>query len=179
MLCLACHHADTKVTDSRLAGDGLAIRRRRMCQKCGFRFSTYEEHEILNLSVVKRNGTKEPYLREKLESGIRKSFQKRAITEENFRMLISQIERDIEIIGKPEVTTSQIGEIIMEHLKTTDDVAYIRFASVYRSFKDAEGFRKELASLIHVPAKKHVKNKSTKPKMKPKPKQKAKRSTRT
>lgn len=118
-----------------------------MCQKCGFRFSTYEEHEILNLSVVKRNGAKEPYAREKLESGIRKSFQKRPITEENFRMLISHIERDIELLGTPEVTSSDIGEIVMKHLKDTDDVVYIRFASVYRSFTDAESFRKELKSL--------------------------------
>lgn len=147
MRCLACHYPDTKVTDSRLAGDGLAVRRRRMCQKCGFRFSTYEEHEILNLTVVKRNGIKEPYAREKLESGIKKSFQKRPITDENFRMLISHIERDIEILGTPEVTSSDVGEIVMEHLKGIDDVAYIRFASVYRSFTDAESFRKELKTL--------------------------------
>lgn len=158
MLCLACHHHDTKVTDSRLAGDGLAVRRRRVCQKCGFRFSTYEEHEILNLSVVKRNGAREPYLREKLESGIRKSFQKRPITEENFRMLISKIERDIELLGKTEVTTSQVGSIVMQHLKETDDVAYIRFASVYRSFRDAEQFRKELMTLSRP---RHVKKKKT------------------
>ncbi|MFA5030212.1 MAG: transcriptional regulator NrdR [Patescibacteria group bacterium] len=147
MLCLACHHPDTKVTDSRLAGDGLAVRRRRMCEKCGFRFSTYEEHEILNLTVVKRNGAKEPYAKEKLESGIKKSFQKRPITDENFRMLVSHIEQDIEMLGESEVTTSDVGEIVMKHLKEIDDVAYIRFASVYRSFKDAESFRKELKSL--------------------------------
>lgn len=163
MRCLACHHLDTKVTDTRPAGDGLAVRRRRECQKCGFRFSTYEEHEILNLSVVKRNGKKEPYLREKLESGVRKSFQKRSITDETFRMLISKMERDIELIGKPEVTTRQIGEIVMQHLKETDDVAYIRFASVYRSFKDAEGFRKELQALT-VPKRKKAKHVSKKTK---------------
>ena len=147
MRCLACHYPDTKVTDSRLAGDGLAVRRRRMCQKCGFRFSTYEEHEILNLTIVKRNGNKVPYAREKLESGIKKSFQKRPITDENFRMLISHIERDIEILGTPEVTSSDVGEFVMEHLKSIDDVAYIRFASVYRSFTDAESFRQELKTL--------------------------------
>ena len=157
MRCLACNYPDTKVTDSRLAGDGLAVRRRRMCQKCGFRFSTYEEHEILNLTIVKRNGAKEPYVREKLESGIRKSFQKRPITDENFRMLLSHIERDIEILGVPEVTTSEVGEIVMRHLKSTDDVAYIRFASVYRSFTDAESFRKELKSLTLAPRRKRAK----------------------
>jgi transcriptional repressor NrdR len=118
-----------------------------MCEKCGFRFSTYEEHEILNLTVVKRNGAKEPYAKEKLESGIKKSFQKRPITDENFRMLVSHIEQDIEMLGESEVTTSDVGEIVMKHLKEIDDVAYIRFASVYRSFKDAESFRKELKSL--------------------------------
>ncbi len=151
MKCLACHHSDTKVTDSRLVADGMAIRRRRECQKCGFRFSTYEEPEILNLTVVKRNGTKEPYSREKLESGIRKSFQKRAITLDNFKKLISHIERDIQLHGRQEVTSHQIGEIIMRHLKRADDVAYIRFASVYRSFKDAESFRKELNEIMPKP----------------------------
>lgn len=148
MKCLACHHSDTKVTDSRLVADGMAIRRRRECHKCGFRFSTYEESEILNLTVVKRDGSREPYSREKLESGIRKSFQKRAITLENFKKLVSHIERDIQTRGRQEVTSQFVGEVIMKHLKRTDDVAYIRFASVYRSFKDADSFRRELNALV-------------------------------
>ena len=134
MKCLSCLHLDTKVTDSRLAADGMAIRRRRVCQKCGFRFSTYEEAEILNLTVIKRNGAREPYSHDKIENGLHKSFQKRPITEESFKKLINSIERDIQTLGKQEVTTAQIGEIVMRHLKRIDDVAYIRFASVYRSF---------------------------------------------
>lgn len=125
----------------------MAVRRRRECQKCGFRFSTYEEPEILNLSVVKRDGGREPYVREKLEAGVKKSFEKLAITEEDFRKLISRIERDIQTLGKQEVTSSQVGEIVMRQLKRTNDVAYIRFASVYRSFTDVESFRRELSSL--------------------------------
>lgn len=147
MRCLSCHYHDTKVTDSRLVSDGMAIRRRRECNKCGFRFSTYEEPEILNLSVVKRNGSHEPYIREKMETGIRKSLEKLPVTEEDFKKLINRIERDIQTLGKQEVKSSQIGEIIMKHLRKMNHVAYIRFASVYRSFTDVESFRKELLSL--------------------------------
>lgn len=153
MRCLACLYPDTRVTDSRLVNDGMAIRRRRACEKCGFRFSTYEEAEILNLTVVKRNGAREPYSREKLELGIKRSFQKRPITEENFKKLINRIERDIQTLGKQEVTSNQIGEIVMKHMKRADDVAYIRFASVYRSFKDVESFMRELSSLKTKPRK--------------------------
>lgn len=147
MRCLSCHHPDTKVTDSRLVADGMAIRRRRECIKCGFRFSTYEESEILNLSVVKRNGSREPYIKEKIEAGIRRSFEKLPITEEQFKQLISRIERDIQTMGKQEVTSQQIGEMVMKHLRRANHVAYIRFASVYRSFTDLARFQEELKSL--------------------------------
>lgn len=148
MRCPACHYHDTKVTDSRVADAGMAIRRRRECLRCGFRFSTYEEVEILNLTVIKRDGRKEPYSREKLEVGIRKSFEKRPISHEDFKKLVSRIERDIQITGKTEIPTRQIGDLVMRHLKRQDEVAYIRFASVYRSFRDAESFKKELASFL-------------------------------
>lgn len=148
MRCPSCHYADTKVTDSRVANAGMAIRRRRECLRCGFRFSTYEEVEILNLTVIKRDGHKEPYSREKLEVGIRKSFEKRPITHEDFRKLISRIERDLQISGKAELTSRQIGEVVMRHLKRIDEVAYIRFASVYRSFRDAASFQRELRTLL-------------------------------
>lgn len=151
MKCPACHFADTKVTDTRLVIQGYAIRRRRECDKCAFRFSTYEEVEILNLTVVKRNGRHEPYSREKLEVGIRKAFEKRPITQEAFRRLISGIERDIQLKGKTEITSQAIGEIIMRWLKRTDQVAYIRFASVYRSFKDVDSFKAELNLLVKPP----------------------------
>jgi len=147
MKCPSCHYVDTKVTDSRLVDDGTAIRRRRECLKCGFRFSTYEEVEILNLTVVKRDGRKEAYSRVKLEAGIRKSYEKRPITQDEFKKLISKIERDIQLKGRSEITTNLIGEIIMKHLARADHVAYIRFASVYRSFADVASFQQELNNL--------------------------------
>jgi len=148
MKCPACHHDDSKVTDSRLINQGMAIRRRRECLKCKFRFSTYEEVEILNLTVIKRDGRKEPYSKEKLESGLRKSFEKRPITQDDFKTLIHSIERDIQQSGMTEIKSSRLGEIIMKHLRKVDDVAYIRFASVYRSFKDAKTFQRELKKII-------------------------------
>jgi transcriptional repressor NrdR len=148
MKCPVCYYADTKVVDSRVAGDGLSIRRRRECLKCGFRFSTYEGMEILDLSVVKRDGRKEIYGREKLVRGLSRSLEKRPITDEKFKQLTSLIERDIQKLRKNEITSQQIGEIAMKHLRRIDQVAYIRFASVYQSFKDIETFRAELDKLL-------------------------------
>lgn len=133
--------------DSRVTDEGLAIRRRRVCDKCGFRFSTIEEVEILNLSVVKRDSHREPYSREKLENGLRKAFEKRPVTAETFKRLVGQIERDIQLRGRTEITSQQIGEIIMKRLQRVDQVAYIRFASVYRQFQDVESFKRELNRL--------------------------------
>lgn len=148
MKCPACHHADTRVTDTRLVTDGFAIRRRRECGRCGFRFSTYEEVDILNLTVVKRDGRREPYSREKLEGGLKAASEKRPITHEQFRHLVSGIERDLQQRGTTEITSRAIGETVMKWLKRTDQVAYIRFASVYRSFKDVDSFRTELNLLL-------------------------------
>lgn len=148
MKCPICHHQDTKVVDSRTASDGLAIRRRRQCLKCDFRFSTYEEMEILDLTVVKRDGKKEGYSREKLVRGLRKAFEKRSITEDNFKKLVNAVERDIQVANKSEVISAEIGKLVMRHLKKVDQVAYIRFASVYEDFKDAKEFKKELNKLI-------------------------------
>lgn len=147
MHCPACYHIDTKVVDSRVATDGIAIRRRRECLKCGFRFSTREEVEILDLMVVKRDGRRESYTREKLENGLKRSFEKVSITNDSFKKLINNIERDIQVKSKNEIKSSQIGEIIMKRLKKVDQVAYIRFASVYQSFKDAADFAAELSKL--------------------------------
>ncbi len=134
--------------DSRLIEDGMAIRRRRECVRCDFRFSTVEETEILNLTVIKRDGRHEPYSREKLEVGLRRSFQKLPITQDEFKRLVNRIERDIQISGRQEITSAVIGDILMKHLKRANHVAYIRFASVYRSFKDVETFQRELHSLL-------------------------------
>ena len=148
MRCPVCYYEDSKVIDSRVAADGLSIRRRRECLKCGFRFSTYEEVEILDLVVVKRDGRKETYSREKIVKGLRRALEKRSITEDNFKKLTNSIERDLQILRKNEVTSDQIGQIVMKNLKRFDQVAYIRFASVYESFKDAHEFRRELNKLL-------------------------------
>ena len=162
MRCPVCYYEDSKVIDSRVASDGLSIRRRRECLKCGFRFSTYEEVEILDLVVVKRDGRKETYTREKIIKGLKRALEKRPVTEDGFRKLINSIERDLQILRKNEITSGQIGQIIMKTLKRFDQVAYIRFASVYESFKDANEFRRELNKLI--------KTKAVKPKAKNKAK---------
>jgi len=147
MKCPVCHYQDTKVVDSRVATDGSSIRRRRECLKCGFRFSTYEEIEILDLSVVKRDGRKEVYDKDKLVRGLRKALEKRSITEEKFKQLVNSVERDIQALRKNEVTSGQIGQIIMKYLRKVDQVAYIRFASVYQSFDDLQTFQRELDKL--------------------------------
>jgi len=148
MKCPVCLTSDTKVNDSRLTEEGFAIRRRRACRRCGFRFSTSEQAEILNLFVIKRDGTREPYQREKLTSGLKKSLQKRSYTDDQFKQLLHQLERDIQKTKKDEITSQQIGELVMKRLKSFDKVAYIRFASVYRSFEDVKTFQRELNSLL-------------------------------
>ncbi len=148
MRCLKCHSLDTKVIDSRLTMDGFAVRRRRECQKCGFRFSTLEEVEILDLLIIKRDGRREIYNKDKVEKGLRKALEKRPITEEKFKKLINQIEIDLQKLRKKEVPSLKVGEIIMKNLKRVDKVAYIRFASVYKSFADAETFKEEIESLL-------------------------------
>jgi transcriptional repressor NrdR len=147
MKCPVCYYQDTKVVDSRVASDGFSIRRRRECLKCGFRFSTYEELEILELTVVKRDGRRENYNRDKLIRGLKRALEKRPITDEVFKKLVHSIERDLQILDKNEVTSNQIGAIVMKGLKKIDKVAYIRFASVYQSFKDLSEFKKELNKL--------------------------------
>lgn len=147
MHCPSCNYYDTKVTDSRVATDGLSIRRRRECTKCNFRFSTVEEGEILDLTVIKRDGRREPYSRDKLETGLKHSLEKRPHTVEQFRGLVQKIERDIQRRRKVEITSRDIGELVMKRLKSFDQIAYIRFASVYRSFQDVDSFTRELKGL--------------------------------
>ena len=148
MKCPICYYLDTKVVDSRVAQDGLSIRRRRECLKCGFRFSTYEEIELLDLTIVKRDGRREAYNREKMTNGLKKSCEKRPITDDRFKRLVHSIERDLQRLKKTEITSKQIVQTVMKNLKKVDSIAYIRYASVYESFKDAHEFRKELNKLI-------------------------------
>lgn len=148
MKCPVCHYAETKVVDSRVASDGSSIRRRRECLKCGFRFSTYEEIEILDLTIVKRDGNKQAYDKEKLIKGLKRALEKRPITEERFKKLVNAVERDIQAMRRNEITSSQLGQIVMKELRKIDQVAYIRFASVYQSFKDVQTFQRELNKLL-------------------------------
>ncbi len=148
MKCPVCYYQDTKVVDSRVASDGLSIRRRRECLKCGFRFSTCEEVEILDLTIVKRNGQKQVYNREKIIKGLKSSLEKRSITDDEFKRLVNLIERDLQKFRKSEITSNQVGQVVMKNLKRIDKVAYIRFASVYESFKDAQTFKRELNKLL-------------------------------
>lgn len=148
MKCPICYFDDTKVVDSRVANDGLSIRRRRECLKCGFRFSTYEEIELLDLVILKRDDRRESYSREKLISGLKKACEKRPITEEDFKRLVHSIERDLQCLKKGEISSKQIGIATMENLKKLDPIAYIRYASVYESFKDADEFKKEINKLL-------------------------------
>jgi transcriptional repressor NrdR len=148
MKCPICHYEDTKVVDSRVASDGLCIRRRRQCLKCDFRFSTYEEIEILDLMVVKRDGQRESYSRDKLVKGLKRALEKRPITEDDFKKLVHSLERDFQSLRKNEIGSEQVGSIVMKHLKKLDQVAYIRYASVYESFKDAKQFQEELNKLL-------------------------------
>ncbi len=148
MNCPICNKKDTKVIDSRLSGEGFSIRRRRACEKCSYRFSTIEDIEILDLVVIKRDGRRENYSRDKLVKGLRASLEKRAYLEEEFQKLVRDIERDIQKIGNNEITSKDIGEIVMRKIKSFDQVAYIRYASVYRSFKDVKTFQAELNRLL-------------------------------
>ena len=146
MQCPICQ-SDTKVTNSRNADHGRAIKRRRWCTSCGRRFTTYERLELLEIQVIKRNGSKEPFSRHKLEAGIRKALEKRPFEEEHLQKLISSVENDIFNLGRDEIESSQIGSMILFHLKGLDKVAYLRFASVYRNFKSPKAFEKEIQKL--------------------------------
>ena len=135
------------MVDTRSAEDEWSVRRRRECDKCHYRFSTIEEMELLDIIVVKEDGTRESYMRDKIENGIRRSLTKRPFTQEKFHRLLHAIERGIQKKKKHEIGSHELGEIVMKHRHTFDKVGYIRFASVYRDFKDVRTFEKELKKL--------------------------------
>jgi len=147
MNCPFCNNTETKVVDSRDTNEGRITRRRRECGKCEARFSTYEEVELLRLAVVKKNGEKTEYDKSKIETGIRRALIKRPVTEEKIIKLLGDIEYAIKALEKPEVTTREIGKIVLQKLKDLDEVAYVRFASVYKSFGSVESFKRELDKL--------------------------------
>jgi transcriptional repressor NrdR len=144
MNCPFCNNTETKVVDSRETNEGKITRRRRECLKCEARFSTYEEVELLRLSVIKRSGTRVDYNRSKIETGVRKALEKRPISEEKIAQFIGEIEYEIRSREKPEITSREIGKIILKKLRELDEVAYVRFASVYKSFANIESFKREL-----------------------------------
>ncbi len=144
MNCPFCNNTETKVVDSRETNEGKITRRRRECLKCESRFSTYEEIELLRLSVLKKNGLKVDYDKSKIETGVRKALEKRPVTEEKITQFIGEVEYEISSKEKPEITSKEIGKIILKKLRELDEVAYVRFASVYKSFASVESFKKEL-----------------------------------
>jgi transcriptional repressor NrdR len=148
MLCPACYKDTTKVLDSRVQETDNSVRRRRECETCGFRFSTREETEVLNLTVIKRDASTQSYSREKVSAGLTRALEKRPITSQEFYGLLAAIERDICVSKKSEIKASAIGDIAMRHLKKLDKVAYIRFASVYRDFTDVDTFYDEVNKLV-------------------------------
>lgn len=147
MKCIQCHYADTKVIESRDATDGEAIRRRRSCPECGFRFTTYERVERPQLIVVKNGGVRELFNRDKLLAGLYRACEKTPVTNMQLERLVADVEHQLYACGEAEIGSHKIGEMVMERLALMNEVAYVRFASVYRRFKDIAGFEKELSAI--------------------------------
>ena len=148
MRCPFCGDQDSKVVDSRRSEDGLSIRRRRECMKCQRRFTTYEVVESLPIIVVKRNGSRQPFDRNKILNSMIRAFDKRKVDVTDLDRITTEIEQTIQNTLEREISTDKIGEMVMERLKPLDEVAYIRFASVYRQFADVESFLDELKKLV-------------------------------
>ena len=147
MRCPFCGNIDTQVKDSRPAEDHVSIRRRRFCSACGGRFTTYERVQLRDLVVIKSNGRREDFEREKLERSIRIALQKRPVEHERMEQMISGIVRRLESMGETDIQSKMIGEIVMEALARIDTVAYVRFASVYKNFQEADDFDKFVSEL--------------------------------
>lgn len=151
MHCPFCSQADTKVIDSRLVADGSQVRRRRECQNCRERFTTFETAELLMPRVIKQDGTREPFDEQKLRNGFQRALEKRPVSVEDVESAINGVKHSLQALGEREVKSLVIGEKVMEQLRGLDTVAYVRFASVYRSFKDLSEFRQEIDRLERVP----------------------------
>ena len=147
MRCPNCGSLDTQVKDSRPTEDSSAIRRRRLCLACGSRFTTFERVQLRELVVIKRNGRRVPFDRDKLARSVTIAMRKRNVDPDRIEQTVSRIVRDLESLGENEVTTETIGETVMAHLRELDDVAYVRFASVYRNFREAKDFETVLGEL--------------------------------
>jgi len=147
MRCPNCNSLDTQVKDSRPTEDSSAIRRRRVCLSCNFRFTTFERVQLRELVVIKRNGRRVPFDRDKLLRSVQIALRKRPVDPERIDQVVSLIVRELESLGESEITSETIGETVMEHLRGIDDVAYVRFASVYRNFREAKDFEAVLGEL--------------------------------
>lgn len=148
MKCPKCYHLNSRVLDSRPQEDGEAIRRRRECERCGFRFKTFERKEETPLIIVKKDGTRQEFVREKLVRGLMRACEKRPVNIEAIEQIALDVERDIRHSEKPEIFSQEIGEMVLDHLKNIDEVAYIRFASVYRQFDNINVFLDELKEIL-------------------------------
>lgn len=148
MKCPYCNHPDTRVIDSRPTEDGSAIRRRRSCDECGKRFTTYEKVETIPLIIIKKDNNREQYNRSKIERGIIRACYKRPVSAEAIQKTVERIEIKIFNLEAKEVSSTDVGEIVMDELKELDEVAYVRFASVYREFKDVNTFMDEIKKMM-------------------------------
>ena len=148
MKCPYCSNPDTRVVDSRPAEDGAAIRRRRSCDACGKRFTTYEKVETIPLIIIKKDNTREQYNRRKIENGIIRACYKRPVPAEEIERMADKIETMVFSLEEKEISSSVVGEMVMDGLKDVDEVAYVRFASVYREFKDVNTFMDELKKIL-------------------------------
>ena len=151
MRCPFCGHDDSQVKDSRPSEDNSAIRRRRHCPECGGRFTTFERVQLRELTVIKRDGRRVPFDRDKLVRSLQISLRKRPVDPERVEKMVSSIVRELESGGEAEISSEAIGEIVMEHLRQLDDVAYVRFASVYRNFREARDFNAIVGELEATP----------------------------
>ena len=147
MRCPSCNSLDTQVKDSRPTEDSAVLRRRRVCVACNFRFTTFERVQLRDLTVLKKSGRRVPFDRDKLMRSVSISLRKRQVEPERVEKMVSTIVRELETGGEAEISSEVIGETVMEHLRTLDDVAYVRFASVYRNFREAKDFEAVLGEL--------------------------------
>ena len=151
MRCPFCSHDDTKVIDSRLVAEGGQVRRRRECTSCSERFTTYEGAELLMPKIIKGDGSREPFDEDKMRAGIMRALEKRPVSVEKIETVINHIEHELQATGEREIESMRVGELVMESLKDLDQVAFVRFASVYRDFKDLNEFREEIDRLAEEP----------------------------
>ena len=154
MKCPYCRSLDSKVIDSRMTKEGIAVRRRRECLDCKHRFTTYERIEEIPLVLIKKDGRRETFDRPKVLSGMKKACQKRNISMNTLEQFVDELERELQDMGEKELPASVVGERVMKKLQELDDVAYVRFASVYQEFKDVNDFMSELKDLLDPPRKK-------------------------